>query len=224
MKLQIRGVRNLVKEARGSTAELRVRMVLGRFGDEVDQVTLRLSEAIGPGKHPEKSCSIDAEVPNHVRVECTHVDLGVAIERAADKAMRAISRVLDQVRDGRLVRSGASSQELEVGRVLEAAQVLETARLLAASRVLETARLLKTTRSPAAARVLEAARVLAASRVLKTARVVAATRVRKTDPALEAARVLAATRVLETARVLAATHVLKTAQALKRSSSKAAAR
>ncbi len=187
MKLQFRGNKILVGQAVRGKAELRLGLLLGRFGDEVGKVTLRLSDADGPDGHSGKRCEIAIGLkPKGVRVEHTDLDMFVAFERAADKAVRSIARVL--------------RQELEKNPARAAAILrLETARVLAADRVLGTAQALNALRTPKADRVLETARVLAAERVLATAR---NPRTMKNPRTLETARVLAANRVLDTARAL----------------------
>jgi ribosome-associated translation inhibitor RaiA len=93
MKLHFRGDKALVAAALRTTAELRVRLVLGRFGNKIDKVTLRLTKG-GVG-NLDKLCQISIGVkPNRVRVACTHADLSVAIERAAERAARATDRML----------------------------------------------------------------------------------------------------------------------------------
>ncbi len=179
MKVQFRGDKNLVGEAKRARADLHVRLLFGRFGDHVGGVTIRLSAATEPMGHPENLCQIVVELrPSTVHTEHTDPELSVALNRAADKAVRSIIRALAQDREQSLVRAGAA------------------ARALAASRVMEAARALMPPRTPKAARTLERARVLAAAKVVAAAKTPATARM------LESARRLAASLVLETAKAL----------------------
>jgi putative sigma-54 modulation protein len=100
MKLKFRGDKVLVEQARRGKAELRLGLMLGRFGDEVDSVTLHLSKTAGRTGQSGKRCQIAVGLkPKRVRVECTDADLTVALERAADRAVRSVARVLDRERE-----------------------------------------------------------------------------------------------------------------------------
>jgi ribosome-associated translation inhibitor RaiA len=97
MKLEFRGDKTLVGQALRSKAELRVGLLLGRFAEEIDKVTLRLSSAAGNNGNPHKRCQIAVGIkPKRVLVEHTDADLSVALDRAADKAVRSIARALEQ--------------------------------------------------------------------------------------------------------------------------------
>jgi ribosome-associated translation inhibitor RaiA len=94
MKLEFRGDKSLVTQAQ--RAERRIALVLGRFGNEVHSVTLRLSKTADHGGLPSKRCEIVLEIkPKRVRVEHTDTDLTIALDRAADKAARAIARAFE---------------------------------------------------------------------------------------------------------------------------------
>ncbi len=97
----------MVKEALLAKAELRVGLLLGRFGDEVEDVTLRLSTIPGAKGQPDKRCEIVARLrPQALRVEHSDIDLEVALDRAADKAVRSIGRALDLARAKAALRPG----------------------------------------------------------------------------------------------------------------------
>jgi ribosomal subunit interface protein len=199
MNLQFRGDKILAGKALRGNAELRLGLLLGRFGDSVGRVTLRLSKAKGAGRPSAKRCEIIVGLKHkNVRVEHTDADLLVALDRAADKAVRSISRALDRER------------EANPGRSRAALLVLETARVVAADQVLETARALATLRPHRAASVLDTARVL------ETARVLASEGVQATAQALKTPWTPKSSRLLETARVRAANRVLATASALRK--------
>jgi putative sigma-54 modulation protein len=106
MKLRFRGDSSLVEEALGHKAELRVSLLLGRFGDELEEVTCRLSTTPGTKGRSEKRCEIVVLLrPEALRVEHRDVDLEVALDRAADKAVRSIGRALDREREQAALRS-----------------------------------------------------------------------------------------------------------------------
>jgi ribosomal subunit interface protein len=99
MKLKFRGDKLLVGQALKSKAELRLSSLLGRFGDEVGSVVFHLSKVAAVGGRAAKRCQITVgRKPNGVRVEHTDASLLVALERAADKAVRSVARVLDHER------------------------------------------------------------------------------------------------------------------------------
>jgi ribosome-associated translation inhibitor RaiA len=103
MKLHFSGDKVLVKEALRTRAELRVGLALGRFGDELDSATFRLSTTgVGRAGNSGKRCQIAIGLkplkPKHVRAEHTDASLSVAVDRAADKAVRLIDRALDRAR------------------------------------------------------------------------------------------------------------------------------
>jgi ribosome-associated translation inhibitor RaiA len=107
MKLLFRGDQKLVAEARRDRAELRISLLFGRFGKEVESVTLRLTAADSSGRS-EKRCEITVALkPKGVRVEDTAPKLSVALERAADKAVRSIARALEEERE-KVARPGKS--------------------------------------------------------------------------------------------------------------------
>jgi hypothetical protein len=95
MKLRFRGDRHLVGVAQRNQTELWFGLLFGRFGDGIGQVTLRLSEDAEPGGHPEKRCQIDVRLrPRVVQVEHADQDFSVALDRAANKAVRSVARAL----------------------------------------------------------------------------------------------------------------------------------
>jgi ribosome-associated translation inhibitor RaiA len=102
MKLKMKGDKVLVAQARRSKAEVRLSLLLGRFGDEVDSVILHLSKVSAANGHAQagKRCQITVgRKPKLVRVEHVDADLSVALERAADKAVRLLARALDHERE-----------------------------------------------------------------------------------------------------------------------------
>jgi ribosome-associated translation inhibitor RaiA len=78
--------------------ERRLRFALGRFGDRVGQVTVRMS-----GNANEKECRISTELRpfGRVAVRESDPDLFVAIDRATGRVGRLFGRELQRVRDVR---------------------------------------------------------------------------------------------------------------------------
>jgi ribosome-associated translation inhibitor RaiA len=192
MKLRLRGDKVLVGQAARGKVELRLGLMLGRFGDEIGVVTLHLSKTSRGGRSSDKRCEISLALrPSLVRVEFTAADLSFALDRVSDMAVRSIARAL--------------RRELEINPSQAAAlsRALEAARVLAADRVLATARALTPPRTKKAARVLEAARLIAANQVIATARAVKTSGESTSPRTLELARLVAAKLVLATARKLA---------------------
>ena len=107
MKLKLQGDKVLVAQARRCKAEVRLALVLGRFGDGVESVVLHLSKvsAANGRAQASKRCQITVgRKPKLVRVEHIDADLSVALERAADKAVRLLTRALDHEREALGVR------------------------------------------------------------------------------------------------------------------------
>lgn len=77
-------------------AERRVRFALGAASGRVHSVVMRLTDENGPRGGVDKRCTIQANLPGAppVIIEQLEADLYVAIDRAADRAGRAVSRRL----------------------------------------------------------------------------------------------------------------------------------
>lgn len=78
--------------------ERRLRFALGRFGERVGQVTVRIS-----GKANENECRITTELRpfGRVAVRETDPDLLTAVDRAAGRVGRLFGRELQRARDAR---------------------------------------------------------------------------------------------------------------------------
>jgi len=76
--------------------ERRLHFALGRFGDQVQRVSIYLADVIGPRGGVDKLCQIAAELPGHGRAVVEGVDdsLSAAIDRTADRIGQAVSRRL----------------------------------------------------------------------------------------------------------------------------------
>lgn len=100
MKLQVRGEPLLLSEAQRLELERRFALRLGRFGDEIDKMTIHFSDV--PESH--KRCRIVIALrPRLVRVESSDADLSVAVDRAAERAERAIERAIKRARESDLL-------------------------------------------------------------------------------------------------------------------------
>jgi putative sigma-54 modulation protein len=84
-------------------AERRVRFALGASSGRVRSLVMHLSDENGPRGGVDKRCTIRANLPGAplVIIEQLEADLYVAIDRAADRAARAVSRRLERASAGR---------------------------------------------------------------------------------------------------------------------------
>ena len=85
-----------------SYIERRLRFSLGRFGDRVGPISVRL-KANGPTGH---KCSMSAVILPSGRITVTETDFDLfsAIDRAAGKLGQQFGRELDRIRDARVDR------------------------------------------------------------------------------------------------------------------------
>lgn len=81
----------------------RLQFALGWAGHYIRKVSVRLSDENGPRGGEDKRCRIrvDFSGAQEVVVEDTETDLYVAIDRAVDRAGRAVTRRLERQRDHR---------------------------------------------------------------------------------------------------------------------------
>ena len=79
----------------------RLRFALNWASSDVSLVTVRLFDVNGPRGGEDKCCRIQVAVPGspNVMVKDTEADLYVAIDRAADRAERAVTRRLERLRE-----------------------------------------------------------------------------------------------------------------------------
>lgn len=98
MKIDIKSQGFTLTEALRVQAERRVRFALGAAGGRVRNVVMRLADENGPRGGVDKRCTIRANLPGAppVVIEHQESDLYVAIDRAADRAARAVSRRLER--------------------------------------------------------------------------------------------------------------------------------
>jgi putative sigma-54 modulation protein len=84
-------------------AERRLRFALGSTSGRLRSIVMRLADENGPRGGVDKRCTIRANLPGGppVMIEQQEADLYVAIDRAADRAARAVSRRLERASNGR---------------------------------------------------------------------------------------------------------------------------
>ena len=78
----------------------RLEFALGTKYEHIQLVKVRLSDVNGPRGGKDKCCHIRVVMPKHTEIviEDTEFDLYVAIDRAADRASRAVARKLNRNR------------------------------------------------------------------------------------------------------------------------------
>ena len=97
--IQARGF-DLTEGLREHTAR-RLQFALGWSNHDVRSVTVRLFDINGPRGGEDKRCRIQVAFPGtpNVLIEDTAADLYVAIDRATDRAERAVTRRLERLRE-----------------------------------------------------------------------------------------------------------------------------
>ena len=85
-----------------------MRFALDRVAVNLDRVILRLEDANGPRGEAGTRCRISAvgRMGRSIFVGATDESPRVAVDRAAHRAVRAIGRKLERIRDLRRVRAG----------------------------------------------------------------------------------------------------------------------
>jgi ribosome-associated translation inhibitor RaiA len=103
MKIDIKARGFRLTEGLRTQAERRVRFALGSTSGRVRSVVIRLADENGPRGGVDKRCTIRATLAGGAPVIIEHqeADLYVAIDRAADRAARAVSRRLERTPAGR---------------------------------------------------------------------------------------------------------------------------
>jgi ribosomal subunit interface protein len=105
--IQARGF-DLTQGLREHTAR-RLQFALGWSSHDVRSVSVRLFDINGPRGGKDKRCRIQVPFPGtpNVVIEDTEADLYVAIDRAAERAERAVARRLERMREYRHDRQPA---------------------------------------------------------------------------------------------------------------------
>lgn len=100
MQIHIQSQGFTLTEALREHAERRLRYGLTRGSDHIRRVEMRLSDINGPRGGADKRCSIVVALESlpDVVIEDIENDLYVAIDRAADRAGRSVTRCLERKR------------------------------------------------------------------------------------------------------------------------------
>jgi ribosomal subunit interface protein len=103
MRITVRAVRVEIGDDVRGCIERRLRFALGRFGRRVVSVRVRLEDLNGSRGGWDKRCSLSARLNGApaLRVEETHKDLYPAIDRAAGRLDRAVTKEITRGRDAR---------------------------------------------------------------------------------------------------------------------------
>lgn len=96
MKVEIRQRDVQVTEVLRAHVERRIGLALGRFGDRIGRVTVRLSGGDGRTGDQAMRCQIDVSLrPQSVRAGDTDPDLFAAVDHASDRVSRSVARILE---------------------------------------------------------------------------------------------------------------------------------
>jgi ribosomal subunit interface protein len=97
MKIQIQGRDVVVSKALRAHVESRLGLALGRFGERVARVVVRISLAADDRGGSTNRCQIDVGLrPLSLRVRDTDSDPFAAVNHATDRVSRSVARALDQ--------------------------------------------------------------------------------------------------------------------------------
>ncbi len=106
MRLDIRGPSLLVNATLHQFVARRLRYALSRFQDQIEEVTVRLSDEKGLKGESDKICHVVVKVSTRsLSVTDAHTDLHEAVSRAAERMGRAVCRELERNRVLRLQES-----------------------------------------------------------------------------------------------------------------------
>ncbi len=88
-------------------AERQLQTALERFGDRVEQVSVRLDDLNGPRGGLDKRCGVTISLARHRRlfVEEVSGDAYTALTQAARRATRAVARTMDRWSGGKSARA-----------------------------------------------------------------------------------------------------------------------
>ncbi len=77
-------------------AERRVAFALGRFGNRISRIRVRIADVNGPKGGVDARCSLRVHVPHQTPIVITEtaIDPGWAVELATERAARAVDRRL----------------------------------------------------------------------------------------------------------------------------------
>ena len=101
MRIVIQANGFVLTEALKTYTEQRLTATLGWAGERMRKLAVSLSDINGPRGGIDKRCKIQVQLGGgqEVVIEDTEADLYVAIDRAADRADRAVVRRVERMRD-----------------------------------------------------------------------------------------------------------------------------
>lgn len=101
MQVAIRARKIQVDEALRAHVNRRLRFALSRFGERIAKVTVRFEDANGDRGGVDKQCQIDVALrpAGNVLIEDIDADLRTVVDRAANRAARAVHRDLQRRQD-----------------------------------------------------------------------------------------------------------------------------
>ncbi len=101
MRIGIRGRHIELTEALLAHVERRLRFALSRFGQKIRLAAAQLADINGPRGGVDKQCKVTVTLSpsGKVMVEATDADLHTAIDRAADRLERSVTRELRRRRE-----------------------------------------------------------------------------------------------------------------------------
>jgi len=120
MRIVIQANGFVLTEALKTYTEQRMATALGWAGDRMRKLVVSLSDINGPRGGIDKRCKVQVQLGGgyEVVIEDTEADLYVAIDRAADRADRAVVRRVERMRDFPHVRiKSTAERELEADDV-----------------------------------------------------------------------------------------------------------
>jgi ribosomal subunit interface protein len=100
MRIEVTGQGMTVRPGLKEHVERRLAFALGRFEDRIDSVTVRLEDLNGPKGGVDKQCKIVVQIRKlpTVIVEQTAEDMYAAVDQAADRVGRAVTKKLEKAR------------------------------------------------------------------------------------------------------------------------------
>lgn len=101
MQVNVRARKIEVDETLRAHVDRRLRFALGRFGERIARVTVRFEDANGARGGVDKQCEINVTLrpSGTVLIKDIDADLRAVVDRAADRAARAVDRELQRRRD-----------------------------------------------------------------------------------------------------------------------------
>ncbi len=118
MKIQIQSCDIRVTKTLRSHVELRLGFALSRFAENIDHVTVHLSNSNVHHSPAEKRCRIQVGLARSVNVQETDPDVFTAFNRAVDRAARSVARIikLEQERQERISKPVTKKNSLPTKR------------------------------------------------------------------------------------------------------------